>query len=436
MSFYNRRRFLTTTAGAAGSLAVASVLGTPVFGQDKARIRHYWWGNPERDKRTFAVIDIFNGKNSNIEVVGETVGFADYFPKLATQIAGGSMPDVIQMGYGVMFEYIANGSIVPLDDYVGKSLDVSKIDQAALDAGTVDGKLYAVSIGANSHVAMYNTAAYAKAGIEPGKGFDPFGWTYDDLKRIGAEVTKANEGKIAGTDDNTANYQNFSDWVGQNGVAMFDDDKNYAVPQELVEQYWAMWADIRASGATPPARASAGLVNAEMAKWGVVVGNSATYYGWSNQMVGAQALMTDKLGAAMYPNTPAMVPGSIVQPSQFVCLTRDSKSTAEATSYMSAFVNDLDMTAVLGLERGIPSQTDVRNALLPKLTEAEATTVAFFDGIRGKTAVLPPPPPAGANEIEQTFQRMATGLLLDQDDIPNSAAQFLRQAAFIRKRAG
>ena len=91
---------------------------------------------------------------------------------------------------------------------------------------------------------------------------------------------------------------------------------------------------------------------------------------------------------------------------------------------------------MLGLERGIPSQTDVRNALLPKLTEAEATTVAFFDGIRGKTAVLPPPPPSGANEIEQTFQRMATGLLLDQDDIPNSAQQFLRQAAFIRKRAG
>ena len=436
MSFYNRRKFLTTTAGAAGALAVAGALGGPAFAQDKTRIRHYWWGNPERDKRTLAVIDIFNGKNAGIEVVGETVGFADYFPKLATQIAGGSMPDVIQMGYGVMFEYIANGSIVPLDDYVGKSLDVSKIDQAALDAGTVDGKLYAVSIGANSHVAMYNTAAYAKAGIEPGKGFDPFGWTYDDLKRIAVEVTKASDGEMFGTDDNTISYQNFSDWVGQNGVAMFDDDKNYAVPKELVEQYWALWADIRAAGATPPANASAGYINPEMAKWGIVTGQTATYYGWSNQMVGAQALVPDKLGAAMYPNTSKMIPGSIVQPSQFVCLTRDSKNGEAATSYMSAFVNDVDMTAVLGLERGIPSQTDVRNALLPKLSEAEQTTVAFFDGIRGKTAVLPPPPPAGANEIEQTFQRIASGLLLNQDDIPNSAEQFLRQAAFIRKRAG
>ena len=89
MSFYNRRKFLTTTAGAAGALAVAGALGGPAFAQDKARIRHYWWGNPERDKRTFAVIDIFNGKSTTSEVVGETVGFADYFPKLATKMMSG-----------------------------------------------------------------------------------------------------------------------------------------------------------------------------------------------------------------------------------------------------------------------------------------------------------------------------------------------------------
>ena len=106
MSFYNRRKFLTTTAGAAGAMVVAGALGTPAFAQDR-RIRHFWWGNPERDKRTFAVIDIFNGKNPGIVVEGETLGFADYFTKLTTQIAGGNMPDVIQMGYGVMFEYIA-----------------------------------------------------------------------------------------------------------------------------------------------------------------------------------------------------------------------------------------------------------------------------------------------------------------------------------------
>lgn len=431
MTKINRRNFIKTAATATGSVAALSAMGTSAFAADR-RIRHFWWGNPSRDERTFGVIDVFNKKHPEIEVVGETLSFPDYFAKLTTQVAGGNMPDVIQQGYGVLFEYVERGALKPLDEYVGKSLDISNIDASALAAGTVDGKLYALSIGANSHMAIYNTALYEAAGIE----FDPYGWTYDDVKRIGVEISKATDEGVFGTDDNTATYQNFSDFVGQSGVLMFSDEGEYQVTTDIVEAYWEMWTDIRNAGATPPGKASAGLIKPPMAEWGVVTGQTATSYAWSNQLVGAQSLVQDKLGAAMYPNTSAMIPGSIVQPSQFVCLTRDTVDAEAATTYMSAFVNDEDMTAILGLERGIPANPNVREALQPNLTEAEAASVAFFSGIQGKTADLPPPPPSGANEIEQTFERIATGILLEQDSIKDAAANFIRQAAFIRRRAG
>jgi len=432
MGFLTRRKFLKGTATAAGSLAFASAMGGRAFAQ-AAEIRHFWWGNPERDKRTFAVIDLFNGKHPEIKVTGETLGFADYFTKLTTQIAGGNMPDVIQQGYGVLFEYINNGAVLPLDEYVGKTLDISKIDQSAIDAGTVNGKFYALSIGANSHMAMYNTRLFEAAGIKVGENFDPYGWTYDDVARIGKAVKDATG--IPGTDDNTADYQNFSDFVAQKGVTMYTDGE-YSVPQEVVEEYWSTWETIRNAGATPPAQESAGLAGvAELAQTGVVTGKSAVSYAWSNQLVGTQALMQDPLGAAMYPNTKDMVAGSIVQPSQFVCLTRDSKNPEAATTYMSAFVNDLDMTKVLGLERGIPSQSDVRTALEPQLSDVEKVSVAFFAGIQGKTAALPPPPPSGANEVEQTFERLAVGVLLGEKSIKDVATDFLGQAKAIIARA-
>lgn len=435
MSFYTRRKFLKETATAAGALAVSSAFGRKAFGQSTAEIRHFWWGNPERDKRTFAVIDIFNKAHPNIHVTGETLGFADYFTKLTTEIAGGNMPDVIQQGYGVLFQYIDNGAVLPLDDYVGKTLDISKIDKSAIDAGTVDGKFYALSIGANSHMAAYNTALYDKAGIKVGSDFDPYGWTYDDVKRIGKAIKDATG--VPGTDDNTADYQNFSDFVAQKGVAMFAEDGSaYQVTPEIVEEYWSIWKSIRDAGATVPPQETAALSGvADLDKTGVVTGKSATTYVWSNQLVGLQALMQDPLGAAMYPNTPAMVPGSIVQPSQFVCLTRDSKNPEAATTYMSAFVNDLAMTKVLGLERGIPSQSDVRDALTPDLTPPEKVSVEFFAGIQGKTAALPPPPPSGANEIEQTFERLAVAVLLEKQSIKDVAADFLNQAKSILARA-
>jgi len=429
MTTLNRRTFLAGTAG----LALASAAGG-AFAQDKTRVRHFWWGNPERDKRTFAVIDIFNGKHPEIAVEGETLGFADYFTKLTTQIAGRNMPDVIQQGYGVLFEYIANGAVVPLDDYVGKTLDISKMDQSAIAAGTVNGKFYALSIGANSHVAMYNRRLYEAAGIKVGENFDPFAWTYDDVARIGKAIKDATG--IAGTDDNTADYQNFSDFVGQKGVQMFSPEGEYQVTQEIVEEYWATWKTIRDAGATPPAQESAALAGvADLAQTGLVTGKSATSYAWSNQLVGTQALMQDPIGAAMYPNTPAMVPGSIIQPSQFVCLTRDSASPEAATTYMSAFVNDLDMTKVLGLERGIPSNSDVRTALDPQLSDIERVSVEFFAGIQGRTAVLAPPPPAGANEIEQTFERLAVEVLIGGRSPTEVAADFLNQAKAVLMRA-
>ena len=429
MSKLTRRIFL----GASGSVLALAAIGRPAFAQS-SEIRHFWWGNPERDKRTFAVIDIFNQKNPDINVTGETLGFADYFTKLTTQIAGGNMPDVIQQGYGVLFEYIANGAIVPLDDYVGKSLDISKMDQSAIDAGTVDGKFYALSIGANSHMAMFNTRLFEEAGVVPGTDFDPYGYTYDELAEFAAAIKEATG--VPGTDDNTADYQNFSDFVVQKGAMLFNEDGSYDPTQEIVEEYWSTWERIRNAGGTPPGPESASLAGvSDLAQMGVVTGKSAMTYLWSNQLVGLQGLMQDKLGAAMYPNTPDMVPGSIVQPSQFVCLTRDSASPEAATAYMSAFVNDLDMTAVLGLERGIPSQSEVRAALQPKLTEVEALSVEFFDKIQGKTAALPPPPPSGSNEVEQTFERLAVNVLLGERSIPEVASDFLNQARAILARA-
>lgn len=429
MSRLNRRLFL----GAAGSVAVMAAMGRPAFSQG-VQIRHFWWGNPERDRRTFEVIDIFNGKNPDITVSGETLGFADYFTKLTTQIAGGNMPDVIQQGYGVLFEYINNGAVVPLDEYVGNTLDISKLDQSAIDAGTVDGKFYALSIGANSHMAMYNTRLFEEAGIVAGEDFDPYGYTYEELSTLAAAIKEATG--VPGTDDNTADYQNFSDFTVQKGANLYNEDGSYGPTQEIVEEYWSTWEMIRNAGGTPPAQESAGLSGvSELSQMGVVTGKSAMTYLWSNQLVGVQSLMQDKLGVAMYPNTPDMVPGSVVQPSQFVCLTRDSVDPEAATKYMSAFVNDLDMTKVLGLERGIPSQSDVRAALQPELTEVEALSVEFFDSIQGRTAALPPPPPSGSAEVEQTFERLAVAVLLGERSIPEVASDFLAQARAILARA-
>lgn len=432
MHHFSRRRFLTGTATAVGTLALASTLGGRALAQDR-RIRHFWWGNPERDKRTFAVIDIFNGKNPGIVVEGETLGFNDYFTKLTTQIAGGNMPDVFQNGYGNMVEYIGKGTTKPLDEAVAAGkIDISKIDPAGITAGTFDGKLYGLTIGANSMATLINARLWQEAGVD----VDPIQWTYDDLKAAAIKISE--KGGAKGTDDMTADWGAFGVYCGQRGYAnQFTPEGQFAFGPEIVVDYWKLWKDIRDAGATPSAEDTVAIAGiADLDKQGVVTGKSAISYAWSNQLVGTQALMQDKLSAGMRPHLAGGKPGQSIQPSQFICLSRDSTDDDAALAYMNAFVNDADMTAVLGLERGIPQQSDVRAALQANLTEAEATTVAYFDAIQPFVAPLAPAAPAGVRELEESFEtRAAVSVLLGQASIEDAAAQYMDEAATILKRA-
>ena len=71
-------------------------------------------------------MELFAPKNPGIAVEGESAGWTDYWPRLATQAAGRNAPDVIQMDYRYIFEYARRGALLPLDDCVGsRRLDLS-----------------------------------------------------------------------------------------------------------------------------------------------------------------------------------------------------------------------------------------------------------------------------------------------------------------------
>jgi multiple sugar transport system substrate-binding protein len=343
------------------------------------------------------------------------------------------MPDVFKNGYGNMVEYISKGTTKPLDEAVAAGkIDISKIDAAGISAGTFDGKLYGLTIGANSMATLINARLWDEAGVD----VDPITWTYDDLKAAAVKISE--KGETKGTDDLTADWGAFGVYCGQRGFAnQFNEDKQFAFGTDIVIDFWKLWKDMRDAGATPAPEDTVAIAGiADLDKQGVVTGKSAISYAWSNQLVGTQALMQDKLAAGMRPHLAGGQPGQSIQPSQFICLSRDSTNDDAALAYMSAFVNDPDMTAVLGLERGIPQQSDVRSALESKLTEAEATTVAYFAAIQPHVAPLAPPSPAGVRELEEAFEtRAAVSVLLGQASIEDAAAAYMDEASAILRRA-
>lgn len=431
MTKINRRSFMKTAAATTGSVAAASLMGTTAFAQEM-RIRHFWWGNPSRDERTFNVIDLFQEHHAGAEVVGETVGWGDYWTKMATQTAGGNMADLVQMDYRYLFEYVRRGALLPLDDYFGSTLHLDDFDASALAGGMVDGKLYALNIGSNSQVCIFNTRMVEEAGADA--EFDPINWTHDDLMRVGKAISASTPDGVFGTDDVSLQAVSWELWSRQNGRNFYNGDQVNGKAEDLIT-FWEFWKEMRDSGACPSADVTVGLLGSSMADAGLVTQKTAMSYMWSNQIVGVQSLSQDIVGAAMHAHKVGGEAGQFIKPSMFMALTRDTVNPELATTYMNDWVNDAEATAILGLERGIPASPSVRAALEPNFTPAEKVSVDYFTAIQDHVGELPEPPPKGAGEVQDAYERIATNVILGNVSIEEGANAYITEAENILFRA-
>ncbi|MEJ7651296.1 MAG: sugar ABC transporter substrate-binding protein [Nakamurella sp.] len=85
--------------------------------------------------------------------------------KFTTAIAGGTTPDVAEVGTTWTPEFAAAGALEDLTERVGAGKD--NLVQGLVDAGTVDGKLYGMPWYAGVRSFVYNKDIFDKAGVKP-----------------------------------------------------------------------------------------------------------------------------------------------------------------------------------------------------------------------------------------------------------------------------
>ena len=139
-----------------------------------------WWGNPTRNKNTQAEIDAYLKANPNVKIEAQPGEFASYWDKLATQTAGGTAPDIIQMDMAYISEYGNRGALLDLSD-----VDVSKFVEGTVDSGKIDDKLVGINAGINSFILMPTRRSSRRPRWRLP---DDTTWTWDQLMEVAAEV--------------------------------------------------------------------------------------------------------------------------------------------------------------------------------------------------------------------------------------------------------
>lgn len=385
--------------------------GLPMYTGGPAEIRMGWWGNDDRAARTLQVIELFQGAYPEIKVLGEpNGGTPDHFQIIDTQLAGNNAPDIIQFG-GNWPDY--QQYLEPLNAYLGKQLMIDTPEQfdqtALLPATAADGNLYAVSLGTNTLVLVYNKTMIEAAGVELPKD----NMTWDELIAYGAELkSKLPEG-VAPFVDNSTNQANYlSYFYRQEGTPLWTADEggtSYATV-ESATKWLQMWADMRTEGLIPDADTTYTYTEDGPDSSALVAGDAAMGLIWSNQGAAYQAAMTDELGMTTLP-----VGGEdsyAIQMSQYLGMNNASQNKEAAALFINFFVTTPTAGAVLQTNRGVPSSPVVRQAIDVGATKTDAAVYRIYDAVADRTIPQDPNLPNDqefVNELELIGQQVAFG---------------------------
>jgi len=407
---------LGVTAACGGGDDAGSTGGGPVT------IRFDWWGNPDRAEVTEKAIDLFEQKNQNIKVETSYAEFNAYFQKLATQIAGGGAPDVLQMDYRYVREYADRGVLADLGSGASK-VDTSGVTQQLLSGGTVKGKLYGIPPTQNTQVFSYDFAQWEKSGAAAPKD----GWTWADLKAAAQKVSDSSGGKVRGIADLGGIEDWFEVWLRQQGKTLYSDDGTIAYTAADVARWWEMTDGMRRSGAATPAELTAKMdgsqandpVTQKLASAGFGYDSGFTAKSW--EIAGRE------LKLAPFPSDTGKL-GQYAKPAMMFSISQASKQKEAAAKLVNFLINDLDAGKILGMSRGMPANAQVREAVGGTLTGPPQVGFQYEQTVGPKLEPAPPPPPKGAGTVKATFQRVYDDVIFQRTSIQQAADKFMSEA--------
>ncbi|MGW2700332.1 ABC transporter substrate-binding protein [Streptomyces sp. NPDC001340] len=421
-------------AGALGSTLAACAGGTGA-GSDSGKLTMTWWGSDDRHAAYKKALASFQKKNPKIEIETRYQGYDGYFDKFNTQVAGGSAPDLLQMDTALVAQYARKGILAPLDSYVGKSLDLTGFSKTLLAAGTVDGKLYGVPSGIGVNQLTVNRSGLEQLGLKlPDRE-----WTWNDLKKIAADVYKKSGGKQYGVDDGGGStLQCFEIFAREKGQQFFSDDgKKLGFTADTLQEWWEFWAGMRKDHASPPPAVTSAAHN-DLTKNAVVIGKAL--FTFDSGVYGAGGSITDaQLDFLPTPqgDWSGAREGNFVNGGVLLSATKASKQIADSVKIMDFFAQDATAIKDMQLLRGIPPTQKARSLISGGLTETDKLNMANADYISQRVSKAagalpaPVPPPKGADQIWDLLFQSNLAVAFGKKSIKAQLSEFFDQAQSI-----
>lgn len=361
-----------------------------------------WWGNQVRNEKTQQALDKYHELHSDVTVDGQFFQWNDYWSKLATSAAGKNMPDLIQMDYKYLDQYVNNGQLLDLTPYIESgALDATNIPENVLEMGVVGEGNYAIAAGINAPCMYYNKTVTDDLGIEIKDNI-----TLDEFIEIAQKISDETGYRVKMLQGE--GY--LTEWMRAEGCPIVEakmpvDSADALVPffqiqEDGVKNGWHI---------TPDCVDETGLETDPL-----VYGSSPETMAWCT-MNGGSNLLTAFQAAApegteialMTVPTSDPVKSNYLKPAMYFAISADTKNPDAAVALLDYLINSTEANEILLGERGVPASTAVADAIYDKLSETEQKSFTFVtDVITPNCSPINPPDPDGTSEFADTLKKL------------------------------
>lgn len=182
-----KKRYLIATAALAAVAAVT--LGATAQNQ-KVQITYWQYQFDSKVALVNDLIKEFNAANPNIEVRQENFPYNDFIAKAKSAVGAGQGPDVLNMFYGWIPDFVGGGYLqsLPTDAFPSKDLEDSV--GPLIKASKVDGKYWAVPTAVRALAFFYNKDLFKAVGVTK------LPKTWDELEAIAKKIQKVENNKV------------------------------------------------------------------------------------------------------------------------------------------------------------------------------------------------------------------------------------------------
>lgn len=390
---------------------------------EKVELSVLWWGGAQRQELTNKVLDLYTSKHPNVTFKRVSQDWSGYYTRLESVIASGEAVDMFQISDDALSEYANKDVVLDLSSYMGakKKIDTSRFPESLVAYSKVADKLRATPIAGNTQAVFYDKTLVQQYGLaEP-----EIGWSYEQYIVWASQIAAKSAGKAPfGMMDASGLYRAFWVWLRAQGKELYAGNKLSFEAADL-QRWFEMWADARKRGAVAPADMVHTANSNSLATQLVVTKGAAASLVWSNQLGEAQKATDHQLGITSYPGDPK---GQWARASMYWAIAKASKHANQVADVINFFVNDPEAGKILGTERGLPANLDIRDQISAGLSAEMQTTMKFEATLLPKLGIAPSPPPKGHTSIEQLLTAAAENVMYGRSTIEQATEQFMNQA--------